>query len=175
MTSAFDQFMALLKINEGGLDLNPADRGNWTSGVVGKGELRGTYLGISAAAFPTLDIQHLTDAQVQMIYDTNYLHPIAFYDLPLPIALLVADGAVNQGLSAASRDLQAAIGASVDGVVGPLTVATAKAASDGQAVADEITARRALRYAQTSTIATFGLGWFRRLVRTRRSALPMAA
>ena len=34
--------------HEGGLSLDPNDRGNWTGGKKGSGELRGTKYGIAA-------------------------------------------------------------------------------------------------------------------------------
>ena len=37
--------------HEGGLSLDPNDRGNWTSGVIGKGELKGTKFGIASVFF----------------------------------------------------------------------------------------------------------------------------
>ena len=56
----FEDAFARLIGNEGEFDDSPKDRGNWTGGAIGVGELRGTKYGISAAAFPTLDIKAIT-------------------------------------------------------------------------------------------------------------------
>ena len=52
----FDAAFARLLGNEGGFDDDARDRGNWTGGRIGVGELKGTKYGVSAAAFPDLDI-----------------------------------------------------------------------------------------------------------------------
>jgi len=65
--------------HEGGFQKNPNDKGNWTSGQVGVGELKGTNFGISAAQFPTVDIENLTVAQAKQIYFTasqRYWNPL---------------------------------------------------------------------------------------------------
>jgi lysozyme family protein len=57
---------------EGGYSNNPGDPGNWTGGAVGHGEVRGTKYGISASAYPALDIANLTEAQAEEIYRRDY-------------------------------------------------------------------------------------------------------
>jgi lysozyme family protein len=60
----------------------------------------------------------------------------------------------------------------VDGVVGPLTVAKVKLWDNRRAdLANEIAARRALLYSQTTNLALFGLGWYRRLMTMTSKAL----
>ena len=58
----FARCLAFTLRSEGGFTDNRADPGNWTGGQVGAGELRGTNFGISAAAYPQLDIANLTAA-----------------------------------------------------------------------------------------------------------------
>jgi lysozyme family protein len=53
---------------EGGFTLNPKDSGNWTGGKIGVGELKGSNFGISAAAYPKLDIKNLTREKVRPLY-----------------------------------------------------------------------------------------------------------
>ncbi len=165
-------FLTLIKKNEGdGLDLTPSDPGNWTGGAVGHGELHGSKCGISAAAYPTLDIASLTDAAIAFLYRRDYLDAISFDALPPKVGLLVADCAVNQGVYAAAVCLQEALGVDADGVIGPITIGRAQArAADEQAMLDEIMARRALAYAGMRDIPIFGLGWYRRLIRAFRAA-----
>jgi lysozyme family protein len=68
----FNQAVQKTLINEGGFQNIHGDSGNWTGGEVGKGELRGTKYGISAAEFPNLDIFNLTQDQAIQIYREGY-------------------------------------------------------------------------------------------------------
>ena len=56
----FERAFEKLIDHEKGLSLDPKDRGNWTTGVIGKGELKGTKYGVSAMSYPHLDIRNLT-------------------------------------------------------------------------------------------------------------------
>ena len=156
---------ALLIGEEGGYTTNPDDPGNWTGGKVGSGKLLGTKFGLSAASFPTLDIPALTLAQAQAIYLSLYWTKIAGDSLPAPLALLVFDGAVNNGVSRAIGWMQAAAGARADGVLGPATLAAvaAAAARDADATLIEFQAQRLMFMAGLPTWKTFGGGWARRL------------
>jgi lysozyme family protein len=147
---------------EGGYTDDPHDPGNWTGGVVGKGTCRGTKYGISAAAYPTLDIQAITLAQAQAIYRHDYWDKLLAGSLPVAAARLAFDAAVNQGLPTTIRLLQAAAGAEQDGVLGPVTLAALQAMPPASLFI-EFEARRALRYAQSASLGIYGLGWYRRL------------
>lgn len=173
MSAAQSKFLNLIKRVEGDqLDLTAKDPGNWTSGKVGRGSLRGSKCGISAAAFPTVDIASLTDETIWFLYRAKYLRPVCFDDLPIQIGLIVADCAVNQGVFTAASILQASLDVRVDGVVGPITVAAAQRSGNAfQSVVGEIAARRALRYAETANLEVFGLGWMRRLITTYNAAM----
>ncbi len=162
MTS-FEAAFAFVIGAEGSFTSDPRDPGNWTGGKINAGALRGTKYGISAAAFPTLDIASLTRDQAQAIYRARYWSPIAGDSLPPPVALVTFDCAVNQGVGTAAVLLQAALGVTQDGAVGPLTIAASVRYANAPApLVLELCARRALRYA-AGDIATYGLGWFRRL------------
>ena len=166
-------FLALVRENEGiGLDMNPMDPGNWTGNRIGVGELHGSKCGISAGAYPSLDIASLTDDAIMFLYRQDYLNRVGFDQLPVPIAIIIADCAINQGIGAAARILQQSLDVAVDGVIGPQTIAAAQRRGNNPGpVVDEIAARRALRYSATSGLLDFGLGWFRRLTRTYRAAI----
>ena len=169
--SAFDQAFAIVVGEEGGLTANPADPGNWTTGACGRGECRGTKYGISAAAYPALDIGALTLEQARAIYRRDYWDRIAGDRLPPPLALLAFDAAVNSGVGRAARWLQAAAGAAEDGAIGPATLAAIEArAGQGAALLAEFLAQRMNFMAALPTWRSFGLGWSRRLC-----ALPFHA
>lgn len=75
--SAFDAAFALTVGEEGGFSQDPRDGGNWTGGAPGKGSLRGTKYGISAASYPTLHIDALTLADAKAIYRRDFWGAVA--------------------------------------------------------------------------------------------------
>ncbi len=174
MTGAFAAAFARLLPFEGGFSDDPSDPGNWTGGAIGVGILRGTKYGISAAAFPTLDIAGLTPAAAAPLYRHGYWDKIAGDALPAPIAAELFDCAVNQGVRFAAETLQAALHVAVDGVIGPQTVAAAvRAGNDPLPIVVEIAARRAVHYARTRGFSRFGYGWMHRLMDvTARAVSP---
>jgi len=156
---------------EGGYTANPDDPGNWTGGAVNLGTLKGTKFGISAAAFPNLDILNLTRAQAEGIYRNRYWTPAGCDSLPWPLCAVVFDAAVNNGLgrvtpwlTPAVKAAQAAAGLAADGVVGPLTQAAFQRPEVVRAAAQEFVAQRMAFMGSLATWRTFGLGWARRLV-----------
>jgi lysozyme family protein len=148
---------------EGGYAADAADPGNWTGGVVGHGVLLGTKYGISAAAYPTLDIAALTAGAAEAIYRRDYWAALQGDALPLPIAMVAFDAAVNAGRGRAVMWLQQAAGVAADGALGPASLA-ALLAGDAVALAREALARRVDYYARLPSWANFGLGWSRRLI-----------
>jgi lysozyme family protein len=148
---------------EGTYSNNPADPGNWTGGAVGNGELRGTKFGISASAYPKLDIADLTQEQAEDIYRRDYWAALHGDDIPLPLAMVAFDAAVNAGPRRAISWLQLASGNQADGVLGPATLA---ALNTGNAVllAREALVRRLEFSTQLVTWSSFGLGWSRRII-----------
>jgi lysozyme family protein len=148
---------------EGGYSADAADPGNWTGGVVGHGVLLGTKYGISAAAYPTLDIAALTAGAAEAIYQRDYWVALQGDALPLPIAMVAFDAAVNAGRGRAVMWLQQAAGVVADGALGPASL-EALLAGDAVALAREALARRVDYYARLPSWANFGLGWSRRLI-----------
>ncbi len=148
---------------EGGYSNNSGDPGNWTGGAVGHGELRGTKYGISASAYPALDIASLTQAQAEEIYRRDYWAVLHGDELPLPVALVAFDAAVNAGPRRAVAWLQLACGQAADGVLGPATL-SALNQGDGAAIAREALVRRLEFSTHLATWANFGLGWSRRII-----------
>lgn len=153
-------FPKVVKI-EGGLSLDPKDPGNWTGGKVGKGELKGTKYGISAKAYPSLDIKNLTLDQARAIYKRDYWDMTLCDRLPDPLSHFVFDAAVNQGVSAATEMLQEALNVKVDGNIGVKTLAAAKAS--GQYECAVFMRLRAYLYLKTKNVELYGDGWFNRL------------
>jgi lysozyme family protein len=159
----FSACLAFTLSFEGGYSNNQADPGNWTGGVIGRGELKGTNFGISAAAYPTLDIAGLTKASAQDIYQRDFYLPLHGDELRLPLAMVAFDGAVNAGLRRSVVWLQQACGLPADGVLGAVTL-NALGKNDAQAIACEALARRLDFYAREPGWPSFGLGWTRRVL-----------
>lgn len=172
--SAFEQAFRIVVGEEGGYTANPADPGNWTGGACGAGECHGTRYGVSAAAYPQLAIASLTLDAAQAIYHRDYWDRVGGDALPPPLALLVFDAAVNNGVGRAVRWLQGACGAVPDGVLGQVTMAAVAAqAGQGARLMAEFQAQRLTFMAGLPTWRTFGLGWARRLCRLPFDAIGM--
>ncbi len=152
---------------EGGYTALASDPGNWTGGRVGVGALKGTKYGISAAAYPHLDIASLTLDDAQGIYRRDYWDAIEADTLPAKIALIVFDAAVNCGPARAAKWLQHAVGASMDGIIGPATLRAIGGATanpdETVSICTEIQASRLVYLTNLPTWKTFGLGWARRV------------
>ena len=160
--------------HEGGFQADRADRGNWTSGVIGKGDLRGTKFGISAMAYPHLDIRNLTLDQARDIYFEDYWKPAGCELLPDGVAYAQFDAAVNHGVSRAIKILQGAIGAGPDGIIGPITRRMIKQ-SLPEAMIRNMLALRVKFYMDLDHLNDrYGLGWSRRSVDVVIKAMEMA-
>lgn len=171
MKENFDTCFSLVIGHEGGFTNDRNDRGNWTSGVIGKGQLKGTKYGISAMAYPNLDIKNLTVQDAKDIYRRDYWNKCRCDELPAALDYLTFDAAVNHGVSRSARFLQTAVGATVDGAIGPKTVAAANATLDRSKAVSEFCVTRGLFYAEIGTFQRYGKGWFRRLFETHATAL----
>lgn len=165
---AFDVALSVLWVNEGVDSDHPSDPGGRTR------------YGISQAAYPDLDIPTLTQQQAAEIYRRDYWQAIRGDDLPMRIAVQTFDHAVNAGPEAAIRLLQAAVGVTADGKIGPQTIAAArsKAAQGGEigiALADERLAFYRGLVQRKPGLGAFARGWQRRVLRVLRVAELAAA
>lgn len=146
----------------GQLSMDPKDSGNWTGGAAGKGELKGSKWGVAAADFPQLDIAALKREDAVGIYYRKYWCQIQGDNLPPRLSICVLDCAVNQGQGTAIELLQKALGfAQVDGAMGPKTIAAVRSQEQDYLI-KRFLAKRALRYAQSKQLATYGDDWMSR-------------
>lgn len=167
----YSAVMDVVLKHEGGFTANPRDPGNWTGGKVGKGELRGTNMGIAAHAHPGEDIRGMTRARALEIYRAGYWAPIRGDDLPDGLDLVGMDGAVNSGVSRGAKWLQSAVGAAADGRVGPDTITRAHAAPVS-AIARACDLRMGFLRALSHWDA-FGRGWANRVADVQAVATRM--
>lgn len=153
-----------LELSEKGFTRNPKDRGNWTSGRIGVGTLKGTKYGISAMTYPHLDIVNLTPADAMEIYYVDWWLRLGADRLPFAVAYQVWQFSVNAGMGNGKRCLQRAARVGDDGDIGPLTLAALEAMS-----ATDILARffaATIRYYTALSPANwgeFGRGWMNRV------------
>ncbi len=154
--SPFDTAMRFILLEEQGYVYHPKDPG---------GE---TKYGISKRAFPEENIRNLTPERARFLYEKFYWKECRCQDLPLGLALLVFDSAVNHGAEQASVWLQRAAGMvlAVDGKVGEKTLARVAQAPELELI-ERIGSERALFYSSLERRqgAGFIRGWLPRLVR----------
>lgn len=168
MSRAFDHCVKFVLLEEGGYSNDPADPGRETNLGVTQ-----VTLDRARKTLPDLpaSVSQLTKPQALSIYESLYWAPIHGDELPLGLALIVFDAAVNQGERDAARFLQTAVGATVDGKIGPKTVEAAILANPRKAIC-EVGAQRMFDYMQLDNLqGRFGLGWSRRLMRIVAAAL----
>jgi lysozyme family protein len=166
-TANFDDAIKRVLPHEGGFTINPTDRANWTSGKIGKGQLKGTNYGISAMMYPQLDIKALSWARAKSIYLVDFWRPLHADQLPYGVAYQLLDFAINSGIGNAIKALQRAIGVNPDGVFGPVSLAALQQKTESDLIM-LILAERLEFMAQTSSWADFGRGWARRIAANLR-------
>ena len=157
----FDLAFERLLGHEGAFTDDPDDRGNWDTGIVGKGNLKGTKYGIAAMSYPNLDIKNLTEDQAKAIYRRDFWAPVHADELPEVVRFDVFDAAVNHGASQAAKWLQRAVGTSADGVIGAVTVGAARAT--GPLIAAYFNGQRLMFYTDLGTWPKYSKGWARRV------------
>ncbi len=154
--------------HEGKYQREYKDRGNWTSGIVGRGELKGTKFGISAMSYPELDIEHLSLDQARAIYYQDFWLKIGGRQRHAVMYQLF-DAAINHGTSRAVQFLQRAVGSNDDGHYGPKTQA-ALLEADPNDVLLCFLAERLDFMNNLSAWATFSRGWSQRIAENLRYA-----
>lgn len=105
---------------------DPADRGGPTKwGITLKAwqEYRGPWSSVTAE-----DVKEITEAQARDFYGEKYIVGPKFNQLSEMLTPMIVDCAVNHGVSRATKWLQKAVGATVDGAIGPKTIQASQAA-----------------------------------------------
>jgi len=160
--TAFAQTIGL----EGKFSNDEKDPGNWTGGAVNKGELKGTMYGISASAYPTLDIAGLGLPKVKSIYQSDYWDKMKCDTMPDIVAIALFKEAVNMGVTGAAKALQRSLRITpVDGVIGQVTIGYATSTAP-KTVLEQFLTECAYTYTQMETFNTYGKGWLSRVIQT---------
>ena len=167
--TTFDTAFDRVFTNEGGFTEDRDDRGNWTSGIVGQGELKGTKFGISAMTYPALDIRNLTKAEAKDIYRVDWWWALDMDKFRPAMSYQMFDAALNHGMRSASKMLQRAVGVTADGVIGPQTRGTVST-TDLDDVLLTFLAERLEFMTHIRTWGKYSKGWARRIAHNLKLA-----
>lgn len=158
MGLTFEQAFDRLIGHEGNFTDDRQDRGNWTTGIIGKGQCKGTKYGISAMSYPDLDIRNLTLQMAKEIYKRDWWDRICADEIHSAIVFQVWDFAVNAGMGTAKRKLQKAVGVAEDGIIGKKTLQAIKAVELNDVLL-KFNAAKLKHYTSLSTWPRYGRGW----------------
>lgn len=169
LTDDFNHCFAETLSHEGLFSNHPLDPGGMTMlGVTRK--VWAAWTGRKVSDVTEAEMRALTPEKVAPLYHQNYWQAVRGDDLPRGVNMMVFDIAVNSGPKRAIIMLQKGINAltgrvkvSVDGAIGPKTIAAA-ASADSLALIKAIANSRLWFYFDLSTFKTFGKGWMARLL-----------
>ncbi|HZT48538.1 MAG TPA: TIGR02594 family protein [Hyphomicrobiaceae bacterium] len=174
--STFERALAHVLEIEGGYSEDPYDPGGPTNHGITLSELardKGVELTSDNFADLKAELRAIPSATVRRIYRDSYWQAACCPELPPPLALFHFDAAVNQGVAGAARMLQEAVGAEIDGEIGPLTLAAVAARPVEETLAAYADIRRR-RYRALPTFWRFGKGWLNRVGSTLALAQEIA-
>ena len=158
----FDMAFETLIGHEGGFTDNPKDKGNWTGGKIGVGQLTGTKYGISARSYPGENIKEMTLVRAKDIYQRDYWWKAGCDLVPDCVKFDLFDTAVNAGPTSAIKMIQRAAGVFDDGVIGPKTM-QAFSTIDPQLLDKRFSGHRLDHLNNLESWPDFGRGWAQRI------------
>ena len=164
MKANFDKCLEMLLHHEGGYVNHPDDPGGETNlGVTKK---------VYAASGGKKSMKKLTVKDVAPIYKKSYWARLKCDDLPSGLDFCAFDWGVNSGTGRAAKALQKICGASVDGAIGPKTLALINRQNPKYMI-EEFGKIRQEFYESLGTFKTFGKGWTRRNKETTETSISM--
>lgn len=172
MKSNFDRCLTELLKHEGGFVNHPSDPGGMTNLGVTK---KVWEEWVMPKPVTEADLRSLTPALVAPLYKNKYWDACRCDDLPDGLDYCVFDTAVNSGSSRAIKFLQAIVGCTPDGKIGPVTLQSVEADAESGVdhLIEEYCAKRQAFWESLSTFKTFGKGWTRRGKEVCAAALDM--
>ena len=150
---------------EGGYVDHPKDPG----GPTNKGVTQAVYDNWRKSQnLSTQSVRAIADSEVAAIYKNLYWDRISGDLLPSGVDFAVFDFAVNSGVSRAAKTLQAVVGVTQDGVIGPATIQATKTY-----IAMTVTNKRLAFMQSLSIWSTFGKGWSARIADVKAQILSL--
>lgn len=168
MQQNFNQSLKYVLIDEGGNDDDPQDSGGRTSRGITQREynswcqLNGKTAG---------DVWHASQDEITQIYNSQYWSPYCD-GLPSGVDYLFFDISVNAGRSQAVKSFQKALGVTVDGMMGQVTLASIQASDPTKLINDVSDVRRNF-YKHLAKFPRYGKGWLSRVEHCEKGALSM--
>ena len=164
----YDKCLETILHHEGGYVNHPKDPGGETN------------LGVTKKVYQehggTKDMKDLLVEDVAPIYKKGYWDKMKCDDIPSGLDLCLFDFGVNAGPGRAAKFLQSMIGTTVDGGIGPNTLAKLEEYIRENGEHEAVNKYQEMRqkyYEQLSTFDTFGKGWTRRVQETTKLALDL--
>jgi|TARA_Y100000114_G_scaffold104476_1_gene97709 lysozyme family protein len=164
----YDKCLETILHHEGGYVNHPKDPGGETN------------LGVTKRVYQehggTKDMKDLLVEDVAPIYKKGYWDKMKCDDIPSGLDLCLFDFGVNAGPGRAAKFLQQMIGTTVDGGIGPNTLAKLEEYIRENGEHEAVNKYQEMRqkyYENLSTFATFGRGWTRRVQETTKLALDL--
>lgn len=151
-----DAFLRLIG-HEGGYVNHPADPGGETN------------FGISRRTYPGEDIAGMTLERAKAIYKRDFWGPAGCDIVPEALRFDVFDMAVNAGVRRAVLALQAAVGETRDGIIGPRMLQAIQSTPIPRLIA-RFNGHRLEHMASLPHWPTFGRGWARRIASNLKEA-----
>jgi len=127
-----------------------------------RGVTMDTYRRYKQRTVTKTELRAITQTEIEEIYHEGYWMPSHCDNLPRGVDYMVFDFAVNAGVGRAAKTLQAALGLTQDGIIGPVTMAQVLA-SDPAALMKSYSAAKEAFYRSLPTFSTFGAGWLNRV------------
>lgn len=161
----FERALSHVLEMEGGFTNDPHDPGGPTNkGITLDVYARWTGQTVSTATRNRLvgQLKKIPDLMVREIYRTRYWTPAECGRMPLALSMMHFDTAVNHGVGRAIRILQEAVGADIDGEIGPQTRQRVAAKPIDETLIAYANLRRE-RYRTLDHFWRFGRGWLRRV------------
>ena len=178
MKQNWDQAFKQMLASEGGFTDDERDNGN----QLPDGRKGSTMLGVTQFNWErhlghkvTHDhMRRLTPADVEPLYKKKYWDVVRADELPSGIDYLVFDMGVNAGPGRSIKLLQAAVGVTPDGGLGPITMSAVWAADPVRLIQDFSDAKEEF-YRGLDDFPVYGTGWLNRVAAVKQKASTMAA
>lgn len=168
-TLKFRQCLKHILAFEGGNDDDPRDPG----GRTGQGITQSEYTKwLAEKGKPNRDVWDMPDRDRDAIYLEKYWDITGLDRFPLPIAFLMFDTSVLNGVSYARKLAQRVVGVRQDGLIGPISTAALNAV-DKETFINRFQELRREYLKTRKAWPTYGPGWYNRMTKVEKIAAQM--